>query len=285
MHMFTPREAVKRVWSCTSAFAGAEQTGPVLTYSDATFKEILKETHPAYKRYVIETKSTMDVALRALETHYHGRQLNYDQVRDLGKKMDESVRDDVVGGLKMIDLIAGIPAAVAVTAYVGEEKITQTIYDLLGWENAISFVFLFSLLAYLLFLLLTSCIRLRLRWSYIWRDFQITWYYIDYLNECRDTLIGLMKDVQNLYTSRVNRYYNMSGDMDFVNRLMDDIRPAFCPKFNDHVEDGRLTPDVWTLCEMGDSSTPQRCKRNSQQAPGWLLGWWRKRQLSRFWKV
>jgi hypothetical protein len=171
----------------------------------------------------------------------------------------ENVQDSIQFGSKAKDYLKTLPTiAIAgpgvagtlgpsIAAYFGVVEVNQSLFL---W----GFGALTAGLGYLIHAYFVYRGRKRSQMLYVEQDYERNLYYDQYLARVVATLTGLYQDIDRIHEQTFSAYYPIKNGnaQRVVEDLLKGVRPTMCKYVNEHMRKGLVTPEVWTLCEVGE---------------------------------
>ncbi len=255
--LLPPYVAVRLAWALTGQFAKPSDSidaGMSATMADALLKDGQKRAPVGPELdYVQNATAAIRAAMRTLETLYKGRELNFQENEQLRSVYLENFRDNLQFGKKAQDFLKALPT-MTISAGTGVFSLAQ-VDTLQGWPLAlIGLAFAgFGFAVNAGFVYLT---RERQQKLYIREDYERNLYYQQYINRVSVALISLYLDVDRAHwDSFKSSYPGAPGDAkDVVAKVLDGAQHTMCKYVHKHKREGRITPGLWTLCEVGQDA-------------------------------
>ena len=264
-----PETSVWLTWSLTGNFSAevastkGSPTFPsreIAARAELLLQEIqhkAKKAGGSQDEYVKAAVASIGGALRSLHTAYSGRKLNFDENEKLRIAYLKSAREMIRFGSKGIDFVKALPAT-AVPTGLGSVTISQ-VFHLADWQIVLLTLSLAGL-SYVGYILLVRWGSRKQLQSYVDQDYERDLYYAQYLRRVRAILIALYEELQALYLASfaVNFVPNPPPADQIVNRALP-AHGTMCPYVHKHKREGRITWDLWALCETGGDAA-QHCE-------------------------
>ena len=97
---------------------------------------------------------------------------------------------------------------------------------------------------------------------YVRHDYDRDVYYDRYVSQVSSILTSLYLDLDRLHGNSFGQTYPV-GDpanaADIVKDLLGGVRPAFCPNVHKHMQEKKITPELWSRCEAGGLEALKNC--------------------------
>lgn len=266
-----PFTAVRLAWCIAGKFASE----PESKISAQVAEEILKKvpaqaaTDPKEQSYVLQSEATIQAAVRSLEVIYKGRVLNFEENEKLREAYMENVKEGIEFGRKMTDYLKALPT-MAIVGPGAAGTMGPMLAGRLGIapENQTLFLWGFGAvmtgLGYLIYRAYVRYYRKQTQMLYVEQDYERNLYFDQYIARVVAALTGLYQDIDRIHAQTFGASYPVATNENaasIVNDLLRGVRSTMCRYVHEHMRKGVVTPEVWTLCEVGE---PQ-----SEQCPYW----------------
>jgi hypothetical protein len=254
--------AIRMVWAMTGKFSDDQPSQTMATYVEDTLKGIENQAagvSAEEQSYVTSAIATMKASLRSLETAHKGRDLNFEENEKLRRAYLESVTESISFGSKAQDVLKSLPTMTVGAA--GGVTIAQAlgISGITLWGLGLAL----AALGYLVNLWFVRRARRQTQLLYVSQDYERDLYYEQYLNRVTTILLGLFLDLERIHKNVFQETYeadtNPSTIRSFVEDILAGVRSTFCPFVHKHIADNRITPELWTRCESGNTDAVRLC--------------------------
>jgi hypothetical protein len=80
-------------------------------------------------------------------------------------------------------------------------------------------------------------------------------YYDQYLTRVATTLTSLYLDLDRIHKNVFGQSYPVDADVQvIVNEMLEGVRSTFCDYIHKHMNEEKITPELWSLCETGKAT-------------------------------
>ena len=254
-----PSTGVRIAWALTGKFPKSEESKLSAVYAEAALKDIeLQAKNDATElKYVTGAKGMIFSSLRSLDTIYKGRNLNFDENEKLRSVYLETIKENINFGYKAKDFLKSLPTMTIGTAG------GVTLASQLGIEGNL-LIGLGAALAgvgYLVNVLIVRLMRKRTQRLYIKEDYDRNLYYDQYIMRIVVSLTSLYMDLNRFHKKVFNEAYSDEGDIkDIVENVLKGARATSCEYTQKHMDEKKITPELWPICETGDEKAVKLCK-------------------------
>lgn len=248
--LLPPVTAVRMVWARTGSFSDDLHSGQSAALVEAALKEIKDraEKDENERRYVISAISTMDASLRNLDIIYKGRQLNFNENEKLRTAYLASVNENLDFGNKTKDFLKSLPAM----SIGGAGSVTVAQYFKLSSIQLWGVGIALAGLGYVINLVIVRAMRRGKQMLYVRQDYERDLYYNQYLTRVATTLTALYLDLDRIHKNAFGQSYPMDADVKVVvGEMLEGVRATFCNYIHKHMNEKKITPELWSLCETG----------------------------------
>jgi len=196
--------------------------------------------------------------MRTLDTIYKGRELNFTENEELRSVYLDSIKDNLEFGKSTKDFFKSLPTMTVTTA-AGTVSVSQIFEGLPSWS-----LVLIGLSAagvgYLINLWIVRLMRKEKQRQYLEQDFERNLYYEQYINRVRVALTSLYYDIDRIHKNVFNSSYALDDSTEkVVEEVLKGAAPTMCKKVYDHMKSGKITPNLWVLCEVGGERAEKQC--------------------------
>ncbi|MBM4056225.1 MAG: hypothetical protein FJ264_16470 [Planctomycetes bacterium] len=251
--LLPPITAVRIVWARTGSFSNDEHSGQSAALVEAALKEIKDraEKDENERRYVTSAISTMDASLRNLDMIYKGRQLNFQENEQLRTAYLDSVNENLDFGNKAKDILKSLPAM----SIGGAGSVTIAQYFNLSGIQLWGVGLALAGLGYIINLLIVKKMRRSKQMLYVRQDYERGLYYDQYLTRVATTLTSLYLDLDRIHKNVFGQSYPVDVDVKvIVKEMLEGVRSTFCDYIHKHINEKKITPELWSLCETGKAT-------------------------------
>jgi len=252
--LLPPTTAVRIVWALTGGFSNDPHSQRAAVYAEQSLKNIeskaLESRDKEEVHYVPSAIVSMQATLRSLDTVYKGRDLNFDEVNQLRSAYLKSITDRIDFGKKTQDFLKSLPAMTIAGAG------GVTVADALGLSGIKLWTFSLVLVAvgYLINLAFVGHARRANQMHLVKGDHERNTYYDQYVARVCVILEALYIDIDQIH-------HNVFGDkypdplqrtpQQVLEEMFGGVRPTHCKYIHKHMAEGKITPELWPLCETG----------------------------------
>ncbi len=259
--LLPPVTAVRMVWARAGALSKDEHSQITAVLTEAALKDIKAraETDERERPYVTSCLATMDATLRNLDVIYKGRQLNFEENEKLRSAYLESVRETMAFGNKARDFLKSLPAmaiggagSITLADYLSQQRLS----DLKLWGLGL----VFAAAGYIVNLVVTRLARKRNQMLYVLQDYERSLYYDHYVTRVAMTLTALYLDLDRIHKNIFGQSYPVDTEVSVVvNEMLKGVRSTFCPYIHKHMQEKKITPELWARCETGKADSVAVC--------------------------
>ena len=259
--LLPPITAVRMAWAMTGAFSDDTHSNQSAVLVEAALKDIKerasKDTSGKEEEYIISAIATMDASRRSLDTVYKGRQLNFEENEKLRSSYLNSVKESVEFGKKAQDFLKSLPTMTIGAA--GGVTLAQA-FEITGiqlWAIGLAL----AAIGYFVNLHFVRRARKRTQMLYIAQDYDRSLYYDKYIKRVSIILTSLYLDLDRIHKNVFNQKYPIDSieESKLIEDLLYGVRPTFCKYVHKHMRNGKITPELWALCESGDQNAVTVC--------------------------
>jgi hypothetical protein len=274
--IFAPFTAVRLAWAISAKFSSDPDDKVCAQAAEENLKSMSAQasTDPKERSYVSQSVATVQATVRSLEIIYKGRELNFKENEKLREAYMENVKDGIQFGSKAKDYLKALPTmALAGPGVAG--TLGPTLFKQISVAHGNETLFLWGLgvamagLGYLIHAGFVRFGRKRTQMLYIAQDYERNLYYDQYIGRVVAALTGLYQDIDRLHEQAFGSRYPI-GDGNAASVVADLLRgvgPTMCKHVHEHMRKGVVTPEDWTMCEVGESHS-RSCPRWDQTGPG-----------------
>lgn len=254
-----PSTGVRIAWALTGKFPKSEESKLASVYAEAALKDIEAQAKidPKELKYVTGSKGMIYSSLRSLDTIYKGRELNFAENEKLRSVYLETIKENINFGNKAKDFLKSLP-----TMTIGSAG-GVTLASALKVEGnlLIGLGFVLAALGYLVNMLIVRLMRKRTQRLYIKEDYDRDLYYDQYVIRIATSLTSLYLDLNRLHEKIFGEPYTEKGELgEIVDSVLSGVRPTFCKFLQKHMDEKKITPELWPICETGNKEAIKLCK-------------------------
>lgn len=256
--LLPPDLAVRLAWSLTGEWSETPEIRDAATLAKDRLKA-LKETaqtspDPKEKDYVPKAIDYIRACQRSLATINAARNLNFGEV----KEMRDAQRENIEAYSKLTaNWQSAWPRLASVG--IGGSAGAITLVDLVKpYYPAVNPALMFVLGAGILYVanefFVLPLVRRRLMLERVRGDYDRDLYYGQFVQRTRAALISLYLDVDRAHAhpdSFGSPYDPQADPAKIVEGALGGVFPVLCPKVHAHMNDGLITPNLWSMCETG----------------------------------
>jgi hypothetical protein len=249
------------VWARTGSFSEDAHSKLSSTLSEASMKDLGSrvEQDESERRYIVGALAAMDACLRNLDIIYKKRSQDFQENERLRNAYFETVKDNLDFGSRARDFLKSLPAV----AIGGAGGLTLT--QALGMTGNDLWLWVFGLTlaaaGYLVNLVVVRIMRRKKQRIYLMLDYEKGLYFEQYLNRAAVLLTSLVRDLDRIHKKVFGLGYpNVSEDSgEMLSGIFNGIRTEFCPYVHRHMRGGKITPELWPVCEVGGPAARADC--------------------------
>lgn len=269
-----PTTAIRIVWALTGSFSNDLHSQRAAEYAEQSMKNIetrAQQSDEAEKQYVATTISAIQATRRSLDTVYKGRDLNFDENKELRSAYLESIKEGIDFGKKAQDFLKSLPA---MTIAGAGGALTFTQYFGLSGLRLWAVILGLAAIGYLINMMIKRYARRMSQMNYINQDYERNMYYEQYVARVQLILESLYIDIDQIHHNIFGAPYP-DPDMEraprrVVEELLAGIGPTHCKYMHKHMKEGKITPKLWSLCETGTvEREAQKSKERKQICSQW----------------
>ena len=256
-----PVSAVRMVWARTGAFSNDVHSQNAANLVEQALKDIKQQAEKAgtgrEKEYITSAMATMDASLRSLDTVYKGRALNFQENEKLRSAYLDSIKESLEFGKKSQDFLRSLP-----TMTVGAAGGVTVAQALNGSELSLWGIGLgLAAAGYLVNLWFVRHTRRQKQMLYIAQDYDRGLYYDQYVNRVSTILTSLYMDIDRIHKNVFGDSYPIDGTgvKQIIEDMINGVRPSFCQYVHKHIQENKITPELWALCESGIQDGTEQC--------------------------
>lgn len=298
--LLSPVKGVQMVWALTGKFAKDKRSQFLPSQVEEEIKRLRKyveggsEKGPergadedAEKRYVSRALVAMEASLRSLHTIYKGRDLNFDENERLRSASLKSVEESMQFGTRLRDLLKSLPGMTVggvSGATFGQHFVAQFLEEgknaangtTNGANGADAFlesgILLWTIVAigivagYLLNWLFLAWVGRRRQRLYFRQDYDRNLYYHQYLRLVREILRSLYEDLDQIHKDSFEKIYSIGNKNQYIGEILAEAEPRHCAYVDKHMQEKKITPELWPLCETGEFCETGDPKKSDMKA-------------------
>lgn len=257
--LLSPATALRFVWAQTGSFSDDLHSRQTAIDAEISLKDIWHQIEKDSKEkvYIANAMGLMKASLRSLDVVYKSRQDNFRENEKLRSSYMQSITDSLEFGRKTEDFLKSLPT-MTITAAGG-----VTIGQVLNLSTLSIWVLALGLGAagYLINLWYVNRSRRRTQIQLIRHDYDRNLYYQQYIDRVADVLIALYSDLDRIHENVFGISYPIENKSirSLVNEILCGVQPTFCKYVHEHVKEGKITPELWPICETGTPDVIMTC--------------------------
>jgi hypothetical protein len=256
-----PSLAVEIAWGISNEFSKDTEAKLLGEVAKVDLERLVQSANTSgtdkEKRYVNGTATLIDGALRTLHIVVAGRDLNIDALDELRSKR----REDIEASAKLSGSLQSIAPRAVSTLFVGGAAGAGLSEALTRWAGIhATDVALFQGLViaaaaaagYVTHaLIIAPLVRRGLTRELIKKDYDRTLYFDQYYERCYLVLFSLCERVNNWHEAVFGGPFPDTNAREVANRALSGAQSTPCLWVHNHMRNGWVTPDLWSLCETG----------------------------------
>lgn len=252
--LLPPTTAVRIVWALTGSFSSDEHSQRAAQYAEQSMKNIetsALESNDRERQFVTTTIAAMQATRRSLDTVYKGRELNFEENKQLRAAYLDSIKEGIDFGRKAQDFLKSLPAM----TIAGAGGLTVADYFGLSGIKLWALTLGVAAIGYLINLIIKRYSRRLSQMQYIKQDYERNMYYDQYVARVHLILESLYADIDQIHHNIFGAPYpdpdKERAPRRVVEELLAGMRPKLCKYIHKHMAEGKITPKLWSLCETG----------------------------------
>ena len=97
---------------------------------------------------------------------------------------------------------------------------------------------------------------------YIKQEYGRSIYYDQYISRVNLILKSLYIDLNRIHDNIFGNEYPVNDDFgnDVVSDLLNGVKATFCKYVHKHMDEKKITPELWLLCEADSKNAEEKCK-------------------------
>lgn len=254
--------AVRMMWAMTGKFPKEESSKISAAYVEDELKSIVDQAAnagPEEKSYITAAVATMKSSLRSLDTIYKGREKNLTENEKLRDTYRETIEEKIKFGNSMKDFLKSLP-----TMTIGATG-GLTLAKMLGLSDIYLFIFSLGLAAvgYLVNLMFVKQARRQTQKLLMAQDYEHTLYFDQYLRRVKLVLLSLFLDLERIHKKVFETNYESTKPQSvekFIDEILKGVAPTYCTYAYKHMQEQKITPEMWAKCECGKEELNQLCE-------------------------
>ncbi len=257
--LLNPISALRITWAQTGNFSDDPHSRQTALEAENALKDIEQQAKKSdlENLFVSSAIGSMKASLRSLDIIYKSRQDNFRENEKLRASYMQSITDSLEFGKKAEDFLKSLPT-MTITAAGG-----VTIGQALG----LSSVYIWALAlgagaaGYLVNLWYVNRSRRLTQMHLIQHDYDRNLYYKQYIDRVALVLMSLYHELDRIHTSVFGSSYPLEdGSLpNLVDDILGGVKPTFCKFVHEHIRTGKITPELWPLCETGVDEVVKTC--------------------------
>jgi hypothetical protein len=254
-----PSTGIRIAWGLTGKFPKSEGSELSAVYAEAALKDIEQQAQndATELKYVTGAKGMIFSSLRSLDTIYKGRELNFTENEKLRSVYLDTIKENIDFGNKARDFLKSLP-----TMTIGSAG-GVSLASVLGLQGnlLIGLGFVLAATGYLVNVLIVRLMRKRTQRLYVKEDYDRDLYYDQYVTRIAMNLTSLYMDLNRLHKNVFNVPYSDEGEIkDIVENVLGGVRSTLCVYIQKHMDEQKITPELWPLCETGNKEAVKLCR-------------------------
>lgn len=257
--LLNPVSALRIAWAQTGNFSDDPHSKQTALEAENALKGIEQRALKNEKEniYVSNAVGAMKASLRSLDVIYKSRQDNFKENEKLRASYMQSITDSLEFGKKAEDFLKSLPT-MTITAAGG-----VTIGQALGFSTVYIWALALGLGAagYMLNLWFVSRSRRQTQMQLIQHDYDRNLYYKQYIERVAYVLMSLYYELDRIHTNVFGSAYPMGNTSlpDLVADILSGVQPTLCKFVHEHIRAGKITPELWPMCETGAEEVVKTC--------------------------
>lgn len=256
--LLPPSTAVKIAWAMTGFFVkNNPESQDIATEAKEHLDSIIeraKRTNDTEKAYVNIAAADIEATMRTLDTIYKGRELNLEENDKLRAVTLKNIEEDSKFGRSAQDFLKSLPT-MAIAAGAGTVTLNEVLESasLPGWSLWLIGLG-FAGIGFFINLWVVKLNSRRRQKLYIQQDYERTIYFQQYMTRVRTALIILYTDIDRAHNQFFKKKYPLDKSVKVATVVKDILRgamPTLCEEIHRHIQEGKITTDLWTLCDAG----------------------------------
>lgn len=283
--LLPPISAVHIVWARTGAFSDDLQSQLAAASAETELKRIRRQIEEEKnskksensstersrdsccnsidakeREYITNAITAMDAALRSLEIIHKSRELNFKENAEIRELYQESVKENIDFGNKFKDVLKSWPT-MTITGLGGTTTIAKFFSDNSSISNfqlaAIGLAM--TAAGYIANLGIIKLMRKRKQKLYVKQDYDRNLYFVQYLGRAEVILRSLYSDLELIHENIFGKVYPSKEKEVFIEKMFNGVKPRHCKYIHKHMNEKKITPDLWSLCETGEKDAIEKC--------------------------
>jgi hypothetical protein len=257
--LLDPASALRIAWALTGSFSDDVHSRQTALAAEKALQDIQGAAahDPKENEYVTGVIGAIQASMRSLDVVYKSRQDNFKETEQLRASYMQSITESLEFGKKAEDFLKSLPT-MTIAAAGG-----VTIGQVLGLSTTSLLILAFGLAAagYLVNLWFVSQSRKRTQIQLIHRDYDRNLYYKQYIDRVADVLNSLYYDLDRLHRNAFGQLYptGKKSAYEIVHDLLEGVQPTLCKLAHEHIRAGKITPELWPICETGNPEALKTC--------------------------
>lgn len=274
-NLLPPVTAVRIVWALTGEFSDDNHSQFNAKSVEDNLKNIKdfaeqqQGENEVEKIYVRNATVLMDACRRSLDIIHKKRELDFKENDEIRNAYLEDVKENLAFGTRAKNILKSLPI-MAITGFGGTITLaevfnkTNTPATSIGAVQApvLSSLQLwgigagFAAVGYIVNLVIVKLMRSYKQKLFVGQDYERGLYFNQYVNRVKIELITLYWDLNRIHNNIFKQKYPADKDDDaekVVGEMLKGVQPLFCPYVHKHMQEKKVTPELWPLCEAGKS--------------------------------
>lgn len=257
-NLLPPVTAIRIVWALTGEFSDDENSKLNAKLVEDHVKGIKdladQQNDEVEKKYVRNAMSLMDACLRNLDIIHKKRTEDFRENNELRQAYLDTITENLAFGTKAKDIVKSLPTMGIASAggITLIESLKGSGIQLESWQ-------LWGLGAglaaagYIINLLIVRATRRHKQKLFVGQDYEKGLYFNKYVAQVKTALVSLYLDLNRIHKNIFGECY--PGDQDdavgIVGEMLKGVQPLFCPYVHKHMQEKKITPELWPRCETG----------------------------------
>jgi hypothetical protein len=211
------------------------------------------------RSYIDRVMIAMDASLRSINTIYKGRNLNFDENKELRTAYLKSMKESIDYGYRLKDILTALPTMSVGAA--GGATLAQLLSldksQILYWMFVVGFLGL-GFFAGWAFVRLKGHKTQKL---FIRRDYERKLYFYSYLQKVLKELEFLYDNVCRIYEEFYNKSYpRKREERKLIKEMLEGMMSHLCICTPRHMMENKIKPELWPVCEIGNECVTKFCE-------------------------
>lgn len=249
--LLPPVSAVHLAWAFTGSFSNDDPSNLAAVTAEADWKRIQEQAaaDPTEAAYIARAAAALDASRRSLETIYKGRTLNFDENATLREAYLEDAAAKLEFGTKARDFLQSLPTMTLTGA--GGLTVAQAFE--LDDAALVGITLALAAAGFFINLIFVRLSRQQRQLEYVKQDYERNLYYEHYIHRAQLILQALYLDLQRLHQTVFQETYPTGEENigKIIATVLSGVEPTPCQFVHKHMQEGKITPQLWSRCETG----------------------------------